>query len=320
LILVVLPRRLTAMTRKMHRLLPALFLTLVASAGTARAATREFMFTAAATRWEIAPGVAVSAYAYNGSLPGPEIHVREGDLLRITLVNRLSVPTTIHWHGVPVPNGMDGVPGVTAPVVQPGGTFTYEFLAPGPGTYWYHPHHDSAAQIARGLYGLLIVDPPEGARTWDLEVPLVVGEFGNGSMVGTGGMRDMGGGMGGMGSGMTSAGMMASMLLINGKTAPAIPEVRVKRGKKILFRMVNTGNMVHPMHVHGLHWDVLATDGFDVPTSYRKDTLPVNAGERFDASLLADNLGRWLIHCHNLQHVGESAGAMTGLVFELVVE
>ena len=301
------------MTRRVRHLFPALFLALTASAGTARAATREFTFTAAPTRWEISPGITVSAYAYNGTLPGPEIHVREGDLLRITLVNRLAEPTTIHWHGVPVPNGMDGVPGMTAPVVQPGGTFTYEFLAPGPGTYWYHPHHDSAAQIARGLYGLLIVDPPDGSRTWDIEVPLVVGEFGAVSMSGSGGM-------GGMGGGMTNAGMMASTLLINGKTAPAIPEVRVKRGKKILFRMVNTGNMVHPMHVHGLHWDVLATDGFDVPTPFSKDTLPLNAGERFDASVLADNPGRWLVHCHNLQHVGESAGAMTGLVFELVVE
>jgi manganese oxidase len=301
------------MTRKLLRPFSALVFTLLASAGTARAATREFTFVAAPTRWEIAPGRSVSAYAYNGTLPGPEIHVREGDLLRVTLVNRLPEPTTIHWHGVPVPNGMDGVPGVTAPVVPPGGTFTYEFLAPSPGTYWYHPHHDSAAQIARGLYGLLIVDPPDGSRSWDLEVPLVVGEFGASPMAGSGGMGGMGGGMGG-------AGMMASTLLINGKTAPAIPEVRVKRGKKVLFRMVNTGNMVHPMHVHGMRWEVLATDGFDVPAPYRKDTLPVNAGERFDASLLADNPGRWLVHCHNLQHVGESAGSMTGLVFELVVE
>jgi FtsP/CotA-like multicopper oxidase with cupredoxin domain len=301
------------MTSKLLRPLSALVFTFLLSAGMARAATREFTFVAAPIRWEIEPGRSVSAYAYNGTLPGPEIHVREGDLLRVTLVNRLPEPTTIHWHGVPVPNGMDGVPGVTAPVVPSGNTFTYEFLAPSPGTYWYHPHHDSAAQIARGLYGLLIVDPPEGSRPWDLEVPLVVGEFGTGPMAGSGGM-------GGMSGGMAGTGVMASTLLINGKTAPAIPEVRVRRGKKILVRMVNTGNMVHPMHVHGMHWEVLATDGFDVPSPYRKDTLPVNAGERFDAVLLADNPGRWLVHCHNLQHVGEAAGSMTGLVFGLVVE
>jgi FtsP/CotA-like multicopper oxidase with cupredoxin domain len=307
------------MSRKMLRVLSILTLTFLASAATARAATRELTFTAAPMRWEIAPGRTVSAWAYNGTLPGPEVHVREGDLLRVTLVNRLPESTTIHWHGVPVPNGMDGVPGVTAPVVPPGGTFTYEFLAPSPGTYWYHPHHDSAAQIARGLYGLLIVDPPDGSRTWDLEVPLVVGEFGASPMAGSGGMGGMGGGMGNMGGGM-AGGMMGSGLLINGKTSPAIPEVRIKRGQKALFRIVNTGNMVHPMHVHGLHWEILATDGFDVPAPYRKDTLPLNAGERFDASLLADNPGRWLVHCHNLQHVGEAAGAMTGLVFEFVVE
>jgi manganese oxidase len=306
------------MTRELFRPFSGLVLSFLASAGVACAATREFTFVAAPARWEIAPGRSVSAYAYNGTLPGPEVHVQEGDLLRITLVNRLPEPTTIHWHGVPVPNGMDGVPGVTAPVVPPGGSFTYEFPAPAPGTYWYHPHHDSAVQIARGLYGLLIVDPPDVSRSWDLEVPLVVGEFGASPMAGFGGMGGMGGGI--AGAGMAGAGMMASTLLINGKTAPAIPEVRVKRGKKILFRMVNTGNMVHPMHVHGLHWEVLATDGFDVPTSYRKDTLPLNAGERFDAVLLADNPGRWLVHCHNLQHVGEAAGSMTGLVFELVVE
>jgi FtsP/CotA-like multicopper oxidase with cupredoxin domain len=230
-------------------------------------------------------------------------------VIRVHLVNRLPEATTIHWHGVPVPNGMDGVPGVTAPVVPPGGSFTYEFRAPAPGTYWYHPHHDSAAQIARGLYGLLIVDPPGDVKSWDRDVPLVIGEF-------AGGM----GGAGRMGGSMGTMGGMGAILLINGKTAPAIPEVRVKQGEKILFRMVNTGNMVHPMHVHGLHWEILATDGFDLSGTYSKDTLPLNAGERYDGLLKADNPGRWLVHCHNLQHVGESAGAMTGLVFELVVE
>jgi hypothetical protein len=125
---------------------------------------------------------------------------------------------------------MDGVPGISAPAVMPGETFTYIFTVMSPGTYWYHPHANSAAQIARGLYGLLIVEPnirPE----YDREVSLVIGEYG---------LALMGGGMGG------------GTLLINGKTGPAIPEIRVRRGEKILFRMVNTGNIVHPMHVHGI--------------------------------------------------------------------
>ena len=271
--------------------------------------------TAAAVSWEIAPGRSVSAWAYNDSVPGPEIHAKAGDTIRVTLVNRLPEPTTIHWHGVPVPNGMDGVPGITAPVVPPGGSFVYEFPAPSPGTYWYHPHHDTALQVARGLYGLLVVDPPE--KKWDREVPLVIGEFGGmaGAMIRPRGM----GGMSGMGDAMGSA-MMAGALLINGKTAPAIPALRVKRGERVLFRMLNTGNMVHPMHVHGMRWEIVATDGFSLSQSYAKDTLPLNAGERYDGLLVADNPGRWLVHCHNLDHVGESGTTMTGLVFELVVE
>ena len=289
--------------------------------GVAGAEVRETTLTAAATSWEIAPGRTVAAWTYNGTVPGPVIRANPGDSIRVTLVNALPEPTTIHWHGVPVPNGMDGVPGVTAPVVNPGQSFTYEFPAPAPGTYWYHPHHDSAAQVARGLYGLLIVDP--AAKTWDRQTALVIGEMGLGLGMTTGasGSRGMGGmGAGGGMSGGTGTGMMAGTLLINGKTAPAIPEVRVRRGERVLFRMVNTGNMVHPMHVHGMRWEVVATDGYPLAQSYLKDTLPLNAGERYDGILLADNPGRWLIHCHNLEHVGESGGTMTGLVFELVVE
>jgi FtsP/CotA-like multicopper oxidase with cupredoxin domain len=216
---------------------------------------------------------------------------------------------------------MDGVPGISAPVVPPGSSFVYEFTAPGPGTYWYHPHVDSAEQVARGLYGLLIVDPPAGAPAdWTKEVPLVIGEFSSGmspfSGGGTAGMPGMASSVSRMPV-MSPGGMMADALLINGKTAPAIPDVVVSRGEKVLFRIVNTGNMVHPMHVHGQHWQVIATDGYGVPAAYRKDTLPVNAGERYDAILDADNPGTWMVHCHNLTHIGDGP---VGLVFNLVVK
>ncbi|MBL8114581.1 MAG: multicopper oxidase domain-containing protein [Acidobacteria bacterium] len=276
-------------------------------------ATREFTLTAAATAWEIAPGQKVTAWAYNASVPGPELRVSAGDTIRVKLVNHLPEATTIHWHGVPVPNGMDGVPGISAPVVQRGEQFTYEFPAPEPGTYWYHPHADAAAQIARGLYGLLIVDPPSSApRTWDREVSLVIGEF-------SGTMGAMGGGMG-MGGGMNPSGMMMGTLLINGKAGPHVPDLRFRKGERVLFRMVNTGNMVHPMHLHGMSWTVTATDGFAAPAPYRKDTLPINAGERYDAVLDASNPGSWMLHCHNLQHVGDGASGATGLALLVVVE
>jgi FtsP/CotA-like multicopper oxidase with cupredoxin domain len=307
-----------------------LFALTLLSAATLSAQSAGVTLTAAPVTWDVAPNVTMSAWAYNGTVPGPVLRYNQGDTVRVTLVNNLPEATTIHWHGIPVPNGMDGVPGISAPAVAPGSSFTYDFPAPAPGTYWYHPHADAAEQIARGLYGVLVVDPPALApKTWDTEVLVVIGDSSGGMMTGPGmplarGRMSGTGGMGGMmgGGGMSPAAMMASGLLINGKTGPAVPDVRVKRGDRVLFRFVNTGNMVHPMHVHGMSWTVTATDGFDLPAAarYKKDTLPINAGERYDAILLADNPGTWLVHCHNLMHVGDSTAGMTGLVFRLIVE
>jgi len=313
-----------------------LFALTLLSAATLNAQGGGVTLTAAPITWDVASNVTMSAWAYNGTVPGPVLRYHQGDTVRVTLVNNLPEATTIHWHGIPVPNGMDGVPGISAPAVAPGSSFTYEFPAPAPGTYWYHPHADAAWQIARGLYGVLIVDPPVSAsKAWDDEVLVVIGDSSGGMMTGQGmqfanrGRMSDTGGMGGMGGtgmmgggGTSAAAMMASGLLINGKTGPAIPDVRVKRGDRVLFRFVNTGNMVHPMHVHGLSWMITATDGFDLPAAarYKKDTLPINAGERYDAILLADNPGTWLVHCHNLMHISESTTGMTGLAFRLIVE
>ena len=275
------------------------FCTLLFLSDYAFAAERQFTLIASTTVWQTAPGRSVAAYTYNGTVPGPVLRGTVGDTFRVTLVNNLPLPTTIHWHGLPVPNGMDGVPGLTSPIVRPGESFTYVFEVWSPGTYWYHPHADSSAQISRGLYGMVIVDPAVDGTPplYDQEVLLMIGEYGAGSM--------MAGGMG------------AATLLINGKTAPAIPDVRVRQGDRVLFRIVNTGNMVHPMHVHGLHWLIVATDGFALDAPYKKDTLPVNAGERFDGLLLADNPGAWMIHCHNLDHVTDRPG---GLVFNFIIQ
>jgi FtsP/CotA-like multicopper oxidase with cupredoxin domain len=147
---------------------------------------------------------------------------------------------------------------------------------------------------------MLIVDPPADGTppAYDQEVLLMIGEYSLGAMM-----------SGGIGTGL---------LLINGKTAPAIPDVHVRRAERVLFRIVNTGNMVHPMHVHGLHWLIVATDGFPLDAPYKKDTLlPVNAGERFDGIVSTDNPGTWMIHCHNLEHVTDRP---SGLVFNFIVE
>src|SRR5215470_2817266 len=116
--------------------------------------------------WSPAPGVDVDAWTYNGTVPGPTIHVREGDTLRVILTNHLPAPTTVHWHGMSVPADMDGTPGFSQAPVQPGQSFVYQFVVRQPGTYIYHTHVDDLNQLDRGLYGAVVVEPsvPESPR------------------------------------------------------------------------------------------------------------------------------------------------------------
>ena len=131
-------------------ILAACLLTL--SAASLRGQTGEITLTASRVTWEVAPGQTVDAYAYNGTVPGPELRFRTGDPVRVTLLNDLPEPTTIHWHGIAVPSGMDGVPGISAPEVAPGGRFTYQFTAPAPGTYLVSPPlQQRGADRARAL-------------------------------------------------------------------------------------------------------------------------------------------------------------------------
>ena len=176
-------------------------------------APRTIYLEAREVKWELAPGKTIKAMGYNGEVPGPTIRAREGERLRIALKNALSEPTTIHWHGVDVPNAMDGVPGVTQRAVQPGETFTYEFEARPVGTRWYHTHFDEHRQMDLGLAAPLIIDPkaPE-PLSYDREVTLVLDDWATGTRTpvpdtdaGTAGGRGRAGGM--MGGMMRGGGM-----------------------------------------------------------------------------------------------------------------
>src|SRR6266542_4888878 len=127
--------------------------------GHATGQVREFSLSVGRVPWELAPGQVVSAYAYNGTVPGPELRVTEGDTVRVHVTNQLSEPTTIHWHGVELPVGMDGVPDLSQQPILPGGTFTYEFVAYPAGTRWYHAHFNEVSQQGGGLAGALIIEP-----------------------------------------------------------------------------------------------------------------------------------------------------------------
>ncbi|MGQ0670002.1 MAG: multicopper oxidase domain-containing protein [Actinomycetota bacterium] len=247
-----------------------------------------FQITAGVVQWEISPGVFKEAFAYNGQVPGPQIRVQGGDRVRFVLQNELPQPTVLHFHGMTVPNAMDGVPYITQDPVMPGGYFVYEFKVKDPaGTYVYHSHFNSTEQVGKGLFGALIVEP-EGKPAWDQEYTLFLGD----------GPLDY---------------------TLNGKSFPATAPLSAKRGDQVLIRLANYGSLLHPMHLHGHHFTVIAQDGMAFESPYLVDTLVVAPGQRFDVLVDARYPGVWAFHCHILSHV-EGPQGMFGMVTALVVE
>lgn len=244
-----------------------------------------------AVKWPILDSVTVTAFTYNGTVPGPMIRVTEGDRVKIIVTNELPVPTTIHWHGVEVPNAMDGVPGVTQEPIQPGGTFTYEFIAKPAGTFWYHSHFEGDIQVMAGLYAPFIIDPGETeADPPAVDRVLMISEWLQ---------RD-----GRTYAAMPMQGMEPNYFTINGKSYPFTETVTVRKGERVRLRLIATGQFIHPMHLHGMPFKVVATDGHPVPEAAQltKDTLSVAPGERYDIEFLASETGQWMLHCHILHH------------------
>lgn len=251
-----------------------------------------FELEASVFQWEVEPGVWREAWGYNGVVPGPTIRVREGDRVRVHLTNNLPESTTIHWHGQHMRgyNAMDGVSYVTQPPVKPGEKFTYEFVAYPPGTHMYHSHHNSARQVAMGLLGPLIVDPKDPAAGYQVDREYIL---------------------------VLNDGPLGYTL--NGKSFPATEPIRARVGERILLRWMNEGALVHPMHVHGMAFTVVARDGYPQPQPWQADTINIAPGERWDTIIEADNPGVWAIHCHVLPHA-EGEHGMFGLVTLVIIE
>jgi FtsP/CotA-like multicopper oxidase with cupredoxin domain len=250
-----------------------------------------FELTAKAVQWEILDGVTVTAYTYNGTVPGPMIHVTEGDQVKVILKNELPVPTTIHWHGVEVPNSMDGVPGVTQDPIQPGETFTYEFTAKPAGTFMYHSHYEGDIQVGAGLYAPFIIDPKEPeANPPTVDKTLMISEWR---------MED-----GSTYAAMPMGGMEPNYFTINGKAFPSTETITVKKGDLVRLRLIGIGQFIHPMHLHGMPFKIVATDGHPVPEAAQltKDTISIAPGERYDIEFVATETGQWMLHCHILHH------------------
>lgn len=255
-------------------------------------------------------GRKVSTWGYNGGVPGPEIRAKEGDTLRVVVKNRLPEGTTVHWHGLPVANSMDGVPEVTQNAIEPGTQFTYEFEVPVSGTYWYHSH--AGLQLDRGLYGALIVEPKKEPLSYDKEFTLVLDDWLDG-INGTPGdeMRRLKSGSPAMGNmdGMSGMGGMSEMggedprqwspdvvypyHLVNGKPAEDPKELEVKRGEKVRIRFVNAaGASIYRVALAGHNMTVTHTDGQPVEP-VEVDALRIGMGERYDVLVDAAAPGVW---------------------------
>lgn len=241
-------------------------------------------------QWETTTGKVYTAMAYNGMVPGPEIRVREGDRVRVHVTNRLNESTAVHFHGLLLPNDMDGVPYLTQPPIRVGETFTYEFPVRNYGSHMYHSHHNAAEQVTRGLLGAFVVEPADTSREpqVDADYTLIL----NDSALG---------------------------FTINGKEFPHTQPILAKLGDRIRIRYMNEGLMIHPMHLHGLPQLVIAKDGYNLPVPYMCDTLNVTPGERYDVLVDCTEPGLWAFHCHVLTHA-ESRHGMFGMVTVLAVE
>jgi FtsP/CotA-like multicopper oxidase with cupredoxin domain len=269
-----------------------------------RGGVKIFHLRAQAIRHEIAPGLTIEAWGYNGASPGPLIEVDEGDRVRIYVTNELPEPTSIHWHGVFVPVGMDGVSGLTQAAIEPGKTFKYDFVFDRAGTFMYHPHGDEMTQIALGMMGMIVVHPRSGEARRVRDYALMTHEM----TVPIGARRPD-----------PLAMSDFNVLTFNGKSFPATEPLVAETGDLVRIRLANLGPMDHhPIHLHGNAFEVVATDGGAVPHSARvpETTVLVPTGTVRVIEFTARAPGDWALHCHMTHHamnqMGHAAANLVG--------
>ena len=263
-----------------------------------REGVKEFHLVAEPVVREMAPGMKAHLWGYNGQSPGPTIEVVEGDRVRIFVTNKLPEHTSVHWHGQRLPNGMDGVSGLTQNAIQPGKTFVYEFVARRPGTFMYHPHADEMTQMAMGMMGFWVTHPKE-AHPLIEEVQrdfcflLSAYDIDPGSY--TPKIMTM---------------LEFNLWSWNSRIFPGIDSLNVRLHDKVRIRVGNLTMTNHPIHLHGHEFQVTGTDGGPVPHSARWNevTTDVAVGQMRQLEFTADDEGDWAFHCHKSHHTMNAMG------------
>jgi FtsP/CotA-like multicopper oxidase with cupredoxin domain len=257
---------------------------------------KEFHLVAEPVVREMAPGMKAHLWGYNGQSPGPTIECVEGDKVRIFVTNKLPEHTTVHWHGLIVPNGMDGVGGLTQPQIKPGQTFVYEFVLKQSGTFMYHPHADEMVQMAMGMMGFFVIHPRDpNLHRVDRDFVFLMQSY------------DID-----PGAFMPKVMTMTDFNLWswNSRVFPGIDPLVVRRGDRVRIRVGNLTMTNHPIHKHGEPFTLTCTDGGWVPESARRPevTTDVPVGAMRAVEFVADEPGDWAIHCHKSHHTMNAMG------------
>jgi len=261
---------------------------------------KEFHLVAEPVRREIAPGMVANLWGYNGQSPGPTIECVEGDRVRIFVTNRLPEHTTIHWHGILLPNGMDGVGGLNQPQIPVGKTFVYEFEMTKSGTFMYHPHADEMVQMAMGMMGFLVVHPknPKAVRGYaevDRDFVFLLNAYDIDPGSATPKINTM---------------LDFNLWTWNSRAFPGIDSLVVRKDDRVRIRLANLSMTSHPIHVHGHRFWLVETDGGQVPRSawVPDTTLNIAAGQTRAVEFVADLEGDWPLHCHKSHHAMNAMG------------